>query len=424
MQQFSLPATEPRAHDPWAVALANASLLGIGYLMIGRRRLAAASALITLVLITVLASVARSVWMEIVVALWWATVIGHGWALAARAPRSRMWRHRALAFAVTLAVLAAVTLLRVDADAIGHRVDLARDAGSCMRADAAASRVWFGDRVADAPRTASIDRTVHACELTRSATAQLDTALGGDIGSLAAAFTTLHTVLTRFPGHEEAVRLTLDPFLAKLPANDPCHTVTLTDWLTRRPADGTLLDHASTVAARLALTAFHACQLATLRTLLQTPYPGEQPDYCSRPQPYGAAKAYGRPGPDAALIFGNDSDTGQFPAEWRAHDASDAVLILCAGPTRFGDVVQTCPYHSETTQWDGEVTFQKHAIPLRAYEVRTARIVFDGQIQIDGASCPQHLSYTYHGIDVPPSHVYVTSADSDVRAAFNSLINP
>ncbi len=424
MQHFSLSATPPRAHDPWAVAVANASLLGIGYLMIGRRRLAAANVLITLVLITVLAVLARSVWMEIVVALWCTTVIGHGFAVAARAPRSRIWRHRAIAFAVTLAVLASVALLRDDADAIGHRVDLARDAGDCARAAADARRVWFGDRVADAPRMAGIDRTVHACELTRSAGIQLDTALGGDIASLAAAFTTLHTVLTRFPGHEVIVRKTLDRFLAKLLANDACHTVTVTDWLTRRPADGTLLDHASTVAARSALTAFHGCQLATLRKLLQAPYPGGQPDYCSHPQPYGGAKAYGRPGPDAALVFGNDSDTSQFPAEWRAHDAADAVLILCAGPTRFGDAVQTCPYHSETTRWAGDITFQKHAIPLRAYEVRTAHIVFDGQIQIDGASCPQHLSYTFHGIDVPPSHVYVSSADSDVRAAFNSLINP
>src|SRR4051794_26305915 len=67
--------------DPLAVALGNASLLSVGYLMLGRRVLAFGAGVVTLLLISVLVSVARS-WCEFVVLLWWAAVIAHGWFLA------------------------------------------------------------------------------------------------------------------------------------------------------------------------------------------------------------------------------------------------------------------------------------------------------------------------------------------------------
>lgn len=51
--------TESRAHDPLAVALGNASLLGVGYLMLRRRRLAVAAAVVTVVLVSRLVSTAR-----------------------------------------------------------------------------------------------------------------------------------------------------------------------------------------------------------------------------------------------------------------------------------------------------------------------------------------------------------------------------
>ena len=46
------PEPTPRSHDAVAVAIANASLLNIGYLMLGRRRLALVTGLITIGLLT------------------------------------------------------------------------------------------------------------------------------------------------------------------------------------------------------------------------------------------------------------------------------------------------------------------------------------------------------------------------------------
>jgi hypothetical protein len=70
------PAARPR--DPLAVAVANASLLGIGYLLLGRRQLAAVAVLITAVLVAMLATVNRTLWFEILVLAWWVAQIAHG----------------------------------------------------------------------------------------------------------------------------------------------------------------------------------------------------------------------------------------------------------------------------------------------------------------------------------------------------------
>ncbi|WP_218022189.1 hypothetical protein, partial [Nocardia mexicana] len=111
------PASAAPAGDPWAVAIGNASLLGIGYLMAGRRATAVVSGFGTALLVTFLACAARSVWAEVLVLLWWAAVIAHGWFLGARhgGPRTgaRVRRQRMIALAVTIPVLAAVVVLRV-----------------------------------------------------------------------------------------------------------------------------------------------------------------------------------------------------------------------------------------------------------------------------------------------------------------------
>jgi hypothetical protein len=64
-------------------------------------------------------------------------------------------------------------------------------------------------------------------------------------------------------------------------------------------------------------------------------------------------------------------------------------------------------------------------IPLKVYELRTAKLVAETSVEIGGASCPQRLSYTYYMTDLgPPSEVYVEASDADVHAAFRSLIIP
>ncbi|MGH3240357.1 MAG: hypothetical protein ACRDNL_08245, partial [Spirillospora sp.] len=60
---FSTPPEPPpppaRVNDPLAVAVGNASLLGIGYLMMGRRRTAIGTGLVTIVLVSLVISTAQ-----------------------------------------------------------------------------------------------------------------------------------------------------------------------------------------------------------------------------------------------------------------------------------------------------------------------------------------------------------------------------
>ncbi|MFD5649794.1 hypothetical protein [Streptomyces sp. NPDC127039] len=98
---------EPRAPDPLAVAVANASLLGAGYLLLGRRALFWAAAAVTASLLWLTYRTAET-WCELLVALWWATAVGHGWWLARRHPAAAGRRaQRLLALALAVPVLAA-----------------------------------------------------------------------------------------------------------------------------------------------------------------------------------------------------------------------------------------------------------------------------------------------------------------------------
>ncbi|MZG18664.1 hypothetical protein GTY44_35165, partial [Streptomyces sp. SID5914] len=76
---------EPRRPDPLAVTVGNASLLGAGYLILGRRGLFWAAAVVTVSLLWLTYATAET-WCELLVVLWWATAVGHGWWLARRHP--------------------------------------------------------------------------------------------------------------------------------------------------------------------------------------------------------------------------------------------------------------------------------------------------------------------------------------------------
>ncbi|MGA8115707.1 MAG: hypothetical protein WCA46_18765, partial [Actinocatenispora sp.] len=134
-----------RTVDPLAVAVGNASLLGVGYLMLGWRRLAAGTGLVTLVLVVLLASAYRTTWFEVVVALWWVALVAHGWHLARGRTRPAQVRGpRLVALCATVPVLLVVTLLRVDAARIEQSVTEARAGGDCAQASNALARLWFG----------------------------------------------------------------------------------------------------------------------------------------------------------------------------------------------------------------------------------------------------------------------------------------
>ncbi|MFJ2199811.1 hypothetical protein [Streptomyces violaceusniger] len=196
----------PRPHDPLAVALGNASLLGVGYLLLRRRGLAVLAVAVTVVLVSLLVSTASPSY-EVAVGVWWTAVIAHGWFLtrAGAGPgvgRGALRGQRLVALGVTLPVLLAVGLLRFDASRVGESVAEARERGDCAKVESARGGVWFGHRMADAPLTARGDENVEDCRRLETAGGQLTTGLTGDTTSLEGGFETLASVLAQ-PGNEK-----------------------------------------------------------------------------------------------------------------------------------------------------------------------------------------------------------------------------
>ncbi|WP_033294208.1 hypothetical protein [Amycolatopsis jejuensis] len=438
--------------DPLAAAIGNASLLGVGYFLIGRRVLAAVNLVVTVALVVVLTTVAPYRWFELVVLGWWAVVVMHGWFAARDRVANRT--HRIIALVVTVLVFAAVGVLRFDAARIDNAIAEARRAGDCPAATRAVDRFWLGDRTANAPLVASERPTVEACRRLETAAAELTAALDGQ-PAVPAAFAQLRSVLHDLPGHETMATTTLDAFLRRLPTKNACTTASITDLLPTSPlparptidrigppaylacGDRHLSDqdwpgartwyqrlvdrypaNPLTPKAKDGITrATQAQELATVRDLIQ------RGTYCTTPAKYSAAPPYG-PGTNRALFHGEDEYTAKFPPEWRAPDAAQAVLVVCLGAAEDGTPVRTCPYENKTfPEFPTNVTFHKIAIPLKAYELRTGAAVVDTKVEIGGASCPKVLEYESYIRDFgPPGDVRVAPSDDDIRAAFTGVV--
>ncbi len=452
-----------RPADPFAVAAGNASLLGIGYFLLGRKLLGVLAVLGTVLLLFLHLSNWPTLWFEFVVLGWWVAVVAHGWFLARQAPRPRPARkQRIIGLAFALPVLLVFGFLRFDAAGIESDAAAARADGDCGQALAATDRVWLGNRLANAPLAERADDTVAACDELRIADGDLEDGLAGQIAALDAGFGHLRAVLADHPGHEEMVRSTVNRFLAGLPTDDPCRTTAVTDWLKDAQPSG-VLRGASDIVPGVAPSAIVECadgymqasdwqngrkfyqqlldeypdhdlapraqqgvvkatqaiELANVRALLSSTG-NERPAYCDKPAPYSAAKPY-RPGkPNRSLLYGNTVQTNKIPASWRAKDAADAVAVICAGDSQHGAAVGTCQYVPRTgPEYVVNVTFHKIAIPLKIYEVRTGKLVRTVTVQIDGSSCPDVVQYRGY---VPPSDVYVSASVANTQAAFRSLM--
>jgi hypothetical protein len=287
-----------------AVALGNASLLGVGYLMMRRRGLAFGSVAVTIALVVVLALVARVTWFEYVVLLWWVLVTAHGWWLASRGlqrenPEEKR-RQRLVGLAAALVVLLAAGYLRLDAYRIHQEAAAAHRDGDCTRALSALAGLWAGHRVADSPLTARAENEGAACELLVTAERQastdrllaartletyhahpgalwqgvdgrradlflaqaagdLNTALTGDTKALESGFGHLSQALKEAAGQEAKAGKVLDDFLKALPTKDACETKTITDWLGERPSDGGVLARAAEIVPKVAPAAIVEC---------------------------------------------------------------------------------------------------------------------------------------------------------------------
>ncbi|MGP3966472.1 hypothetical protein [Streptomyces sp. 6N223] len=519
MDPISAPASPPPAdpppgprgpgRDPHAAGLANASLLGIGYAMLGRWPLAVGNAIVSVVLVGILASGAHAAWFRTAVLLWWLAVTAHGWYLARGWPRrpDRPARQRLVALGVALPAVLAFAVLRADASGIEDDAAEAHREGDCARALSILDGLWAGHEVADGRLVERADESVEACALLMEAereagedrleaastlaryadhpgalwdgaqgrradlflaeaTHQLDTAIeSGSVQSLSLGFEHLSTVLGEFPGREGEVEQVMDGFLGGLPADGACDTKQITDWLGDRPASGDALDRAADVVPEIAPAAIVECGDEALAddswTLaieryeqLLDQYPGHAladaaaegvnqaeteieldhlrdlvrtGTYCDDPAPYRGADPYRGDATNPALIYGEPgAHTRHLPDSWLADDAQDAVLVICVGDLKEGTSVATCSYESEAAVFGyTDVTFHNRRFPVEVYEVRTGEVIDDTRIEIGGTSCPDVLEYEYYSVDLgPPSDTYVDSSPSDVRAAYESLIDP
>lgn len=311
---------EERACDPLAAALGNASLLGIGYLLLGRRRLAKFSVFVTIALAVLLATV-RQVGVERVVLLWWVFVIGHGWYLARSrgrrtgpeaagqaspgtasqpAPAPTAGAQRVMAALVTIPVLVAVGLHRSGAEDIRLRAAEAHRNGDCERALSILDELSIRHRVANGPLTVRTDADAEACRLLvqakrqersdrlqaartlqryaahpaalwkgasdhratvllAQAAAEFDTALTGDVKALQAGYERLDGVLKEFPRREQDAGKVVDRLLDRLPVKNACDTRAIADWLRARSKREDVLDRARSGAAKLAPAALVEC---------------------------------------------------------------------------------------------------------------------------------------------------------------------
>nr|WP_042185055.1 hypothetical protein [Kibdelosporangium sp. MJ126-NF4]CEL16481.1 hypothetical protein [Kibdelosporangium sp. MJ126-NF4]CTQ90433.1 hypothetical protein [Kibdelosporangium sp. MJ126-NF4] len=453
-QPESMPEPELVRHDRLAVAIGNASLLGVGYLLLGRRAWAAVTALVTIALGVLLGTAVPGVWFEVLFLVWWAALITHGWHLAGKpAQPAAVRRPRAIALLITVPVLVGIGYVRFDAARVENAITEARDSGDCGKAQSAVDKVWFGHYVVDGPMAVRSERTAQACARLRETGTELTNAASArDASGLESSYHELSAVLTDLPGHDRMVGTVLDRFLGSLSGRTPCDIAELTDWLRQRPPSNNLLDRSADVVPKVAPAALVSCgeeragssdwtaAKARYQQLLDQ-YPGHEltakaqegvkqatqalelrnlvalgENYCKTPAIYSAAAPYTKGATNRAVIHHpgdiGDEDIARLPAEWRA-DNTQAVLVVCIGQRDSGAPIRTCRYRAEDDGRVRNVTFSKMAYPVKAYELRTGNLVIDTRVEIGGAVCPPTI--TLFG---DSDRLLAEPTDADIRAAF------
>ncbi|GAB3448723.1 hypothetical protein GCM10027570_22510 [Streptomonospora sediminis] len=276
------PAPRP-APDRISAVLGNATLLGIGYLLLRRPRLAALSLAVSAGLLALAAVYPHLLVWRFLLVVWWAALVLHTWRAVPPAPapgerpapRSRwspLWRTRVLLAACLL--LVAFGWLRFDTWTIVRYAEDAHAAGECDRA--VDSLRWVGPTHGAAYGSAAErgEDERKACErlLTALAAEDAETAaeklgaylerpgarwdgagperaeflldvalqnngaefLGDDDPALDAtedAFTQLSSTLQDTPGQSGRVRAVAESFLADLSDTPPCKAKAIDDWL-------------------------------------------------------------------------------------------------------------------------------------------------------------------------------------------------
>jgi hypothetical protein len=455
---------KPRIGDPLAVALGNASLLGLGYFLI-RRWFFGLLGLAGTAVLLVLMYQRKDVGYQYGLLGWGLLQVLHGILLAYRQPiRTASIPKRIIAAVVTLAMVSAGVLLKRDAAGVADEVTAAREAGDCARVAESQDEVWFGDRLVAGHEMDRGDRDVEICGTLDEAKQKLrDATSSADVAALKAGYAILGKIAGD-PRQQRTAGAVMDTFVGDLQSMQPCRLISLTDWLRVRKLTRNLLDRANPVVLRIEPKALLACandhaarkdwqsahdlyqdllktypkskqavsakagiyratleiQLGNVRELVSN---GE---YCSSPARYSGAPRYGR-GVNKAIFLGEaDEYFDDLPKQWKTEDPYRASAIICTEEPGDGAAVRTCPYTplAHPDIWPTDVTFRKIAVPVKVYELRSGRLVSSQTVQIDGTVCPQTLHWTTY-VDSEyyvPSEQNVAPTVATIQAAFRPLV--
>lgn len=291
-----LAGDEPhRGCDPLAAALGNATLLGVGYLLLRRWRAAAGAVTLTGVLLVIVAAVGQPGWTwRGILLLWWVAMVVHAWRLAREGNRSRQHlppdakevrRRRAIAAGAAVAVLLIGLGVEVDARRIEAAAADAHRENGCHEAIGTLDRIGLHHRLVDPLVTDRAERGVAACELLLDALElaegspaeaaevleaylghpsglwegasglridllltvagdALDEALQGYPRSLESGLDTLARALVESPARAEDVNRVLDDYLGQLPGVPACDARSNIDLLHDHDSGGDVLDRA------------------------------------------------------------------------------------------------------------------------------------------------------------------------------------
>lgn len=278
------PQPEPPAEhapDRFSVILGNATLLGIGYMLMRRPRLAIVSLIGSISLLSLIALYPHVVVWRLLLPVWWVALVLHAWQSAPNArpvffsERSPVWLQRVLAAACLM--LVSLAWLRIDTWTIVRDAETPHADGDCERAVSSLRWLSTAHGTAYGSLVSRGESEREACELLltaldesegpasatglgayldhpgalwegagpRRAELLLDEALGeirwGGVkvleddspawGTVEEAFAQLSTTLQDKPGQSEPVSAVVESFLADLAKAPPCKAKEIDTWL-------------------------------------------------------------------------------------------------------------------------------------------------------------------------------------------------
>ncbi|MQM26022.1 hypothetical protein [Glycomyces albidus] len=476
------PAPSRRATDPVAAVAGNATMLGIGYMLM-RRPIAAAVALAGtgFLLWSAAVQTENPLWRFLLPA-WGLAMIVHAWWLTRRTRPEPLVdlvepdpARRPRFFAATAASLVLLTLgwFRFDAWWISRDAETAHAAGDCERATAVLERFDAVHRVAFGPITLRGEEEREACALLLAALDEppteaadtvaeymahpgaewdgagakraeflLDASMTPgepELSTIEEAFGMLTSTLEEHPDQAGTVRAAVEEFMADLAEAPACNGYAVDDWMAGRTWDEPAL--AEPVAAASDQVPVRMLQCAQDRTESEdlpgagilyreflAAYPGhelagEAADGILDSGAYcGDPVAY----PGAPEYEGAGPHPMRLVGGWTAEGRGfpESWLGATADETQLVVCVdaEVGGFQDSCRYGDGSFTavFWAHKFTIKAYELRTGELVSEYTREI-GDPCPDYLDGTYSTVYVYWSGDMLGMASEFTDAEFRGM---